>query len=79
VCEHIGGEKWDCTASMPKQYRSVPAAPTSLMHACAHTRGRRLSVASLSCEGWDGPEDPWIVMGSCTLEYNIDHNDYDEL
>jgi len=29
---------------------------------------------SVSCEGYSYPDDPYILKGSCGLEYTIDHN-----
>jgi len=32
----------------------------------------RFGKISVSCEGYDYPEDPYILAGSCGLEYTID-------
>ncbi|KAL0208487.1 hypothetical protein P9112_011074 [Eukaryota sp. TZLM1-RC] len=31
----------------------------------------RLGRVEVSCEGWDYPEDPYVVTGSCGLEYEL--------
>lgn len=44
----------------------------------------RFGEISVSCEGYDYPDDPYVLKGSCGLEYTIDavnhgghyHNDY---
>ncbi|EIN03784.1 DUF1183-domain-containing protein [Punctularia strigosozonata HHB-11173 SS5] len=45
----------------------------------------RLGRVEVSCEGWSGPGDPYVLKGSCSLEYRLVHvpdnlrnqNDYD--
>jgi len=32
----------------------------------------RFGKISVSCEGYDFPDDPFILVGSCGLEYTID-------
>lgn len=44
--------------------------------------GVTLGRVEVSCEGYDYPEDPYILKGSCGLEYTLDgatttHNSYD--
>lgn len=31
----------------------------------------RLGAVDVSCEGWDGPGDDYILRGSCQLRYNL--------
>lgn len=31
----------------------------------------RLGKADVECEGWDSPSDPYILAGSCQLQYRI--------
>lgn len=33
-----------------------------------------LASASVSCEGWDGPGDDYVVAGSCVIEYSVELN-----
>ena len=32
----------------------------------------RFGKISVSCEGYDYPDDPYVLAGSCGLEYTID-------
>jgi len=46
------------------------------------TSGVTLGKVQVSCEGYDYPEDPYILKGSCGLEYALEggaatHNSYD--
>ncbi|GAA6033446.1 hypothetical protein JCM8097_001398 [Rhodosporidiobolus ruineniae] len=34
-------------------------------------RGVRFGGVQVGCEGWDGPDDPFILRGSCGLSYNL--------
>ncbi|GAA5842132.1 hypothetical protein JCM11251_006534 [Rhodosporidiobolus azoricus] len=34
-------------------------------------RGVRFGEVEVGCEGWDGPNDPYILRGSCGLTYNL--------
>lgn len=34
-----------------------------------------LRAVSIDCEGYDYPEDPYILRGSCQLKYTIDYSD----
>ncbi|GAA5884133.1 hypothetical protein JCM6882_002153 [Rhodosporidiobolus microsporus] len=34
-------------------------------------RGVRFGEVEVGCEGWDGPDDPFILRGSCGLTYNL--------
>ncbi|KAI0353786.1 DUF1183-domain-containing protein [Trametes cingulata] len=31
----------------------------------------RFGLVEVSCEGWDGPDDPYVLKGSCGLEYRL--------
>ena len=31
----------------------------------------RMGSIEVSCEGWDSPEDEYVLRGSCLLEYSI--------
>lgn len=31
-----------------------------------------LGPVSVSCEGFDGPKDPYVLVGSCSLSYSLD-------
>ncbi|PRQ70407.1 Protein of unknown function (DUF1183)-domain containing protein, partial [Rhodotorula toruloides] len=33
--------------------------------------GVRFGEVGVSCEGWDGPDDPYIVRASCGLTYSL--------
>ncbi|KAK0394219.1 hypothetical protein QR680_000629 [Steinernema hermaphroditum] len=35
----------------------------------------RFGQISVSCEGFDHPGDPYVLHGSCGLEYNLEYND----
>ncbi|GAA6011151.1 hypothetical protein JCM10207_005514 [Rhodosporidiobolus poonsookiae] len=34
-------------------------------------KGVRFGEVTVGCEGWDGPDDPFILKGSCGLTYNL--------
>jgi len=34
----------------------------------------KLGKATVSCEGYDYPDDPYILTGSCGLEFTLEHN-----
>jgi hypothetical protein len=36
-------------------------------------RGYRLGKIEVVCEGYDYPDDPYILKGSCGLEYNLEY------
>ena len=33
----------------------------------------KLGKTTVSCEGYDFPDDPYVLVGSCGLEYNLDY------
>lgn len=40
---------------------------------CVDTKRYRLETSRVICEGYDYPGDPYVLRGSCGLEYTIDH------
>ena len=34
----------------------------------------KLGKLSVSCEGYDYPDDPYVLVGSCGLKYNLEYN-----
>jgi hypothetical protein len=38
----------------------------------ADVQDYRLGSVSVACEGYDYPEDPYILAGSCGLEYTLE-------
>ncbi|KAM0789811.1 hypothetical protein ACM66B_006662 [Microbotryomycetes sp. NB124-2] len=34
-------------------------------------RGMRFGSVEVGCEGWDGPDDPYVLKGSCGLTYKL--------
>ncbi|GAA5936677.1 hypothetical protein JCM1841_000222 [Sporobolomyces salmonicolor] len=34
-------------------------------------RGVRFGEVEVGCEGWDGPDDPYVLRGSCGLTYHL--------
>ena len=35
----------------------------------------RLGKLVVNCEGYDFPDDPYVLVGSCGLEYNLEYNE----
>lgn len=38
---------------------------------------QKFGFIQVSCEGYDFPDDPYILVGSCGLEYSLEKTDYD--
>ena len=41
----------------------------------AELSGSKLSYVEVSCEGYDYPDDPYILVGSCALIYKLQYKD----
>ncbi|KAG0695598.1 DUF1183-domain-containing protein [Suillus ampliporus] len=54
-CSNIGGSGTDV------DWKCEADLPSSL----------RFGRVEVSCEGWNGPGDPYVMKGSCSLEYNL--------
>jgi len=54
-CKNIGGSGTDV------DWKCEADLPSSL----------RFGRVEVSCEGWNGPGDPIVMKGSCSLEYNL--------
>ncbi|KAH7919508.1 DUF1183-domain-containing protein [Leucogyrophana mollusca] len=54
-CKNIGGSGTDV------DWKCEADLPSSL----------RFGKVEVSCEGWNGPGDPYVMKGSCSLEYNL--------
>ncbi|KAI0249807.1 hypothetical protein BJV78DRAFT_1223596 [Lactifluus subvellereus] len=54
-CVNLGGEGTDV------DWKCETDLPESL----------RLGRVQVSCEGWSGPGDPYVLKGSCSLEYRL--------
>ncbi|KAG2149088.1 DUF1183-domain-containing protein [Suillus bovinus] len=54
-CNNIGGSGTDV------DWKCEADLPSSL----------RFGRVEVSCEGWNGPGDPYVMKGSCSLEYNL--------
>ncbi|KAG1839562.1 DUF1183-domain-containing protein [Suillus subalutaceus] len=54
-CTNIGGSGTDV------DWKCEADLPSSL----------RFGRVEVSCEGWNGPGDPYVMKGSCSLEYNL--------
>ncbi|PCH42589.1 hypothetical protein WOLCODRAFT_132447 [Wolfiporia cocos MD-104 SS10] len=54
-CTNIGGEGVDV------DWKCEADLPESL----------RFGKVEVSCEGWDGPGDPYVLKGSCALQYRL--------
>ncbi|OBZ72211.1 Store-operated calcium entry-associated regulatory factor [Grifola frondosa] len=54
-CVNIGGEGTDV------DWKCETDLPDSL----------RFGRVEVSCEGWDGPGDPYVLKGSCALDYRL--------
>ncbi|KAH7884305.1 hypothetical protein F5I97DRAFT_1888516 [Phlebopus sp. FC_14] len=54
-CRNIGGSGVDV------DWKCEADLPSSL----------RFGKVEVSCEGWSGPGDPYVMKGSCSLGYNL--------
>lgn len=58
--------QWECTAEMPSEYKFGRVS----CYCSSHHYWLQISV---SCEGYDYPDDPYILSGSCALKYELDY------
>jgi hypothetical protein len=42
-------------------------------------KGTEFDYLNVECEGYDYPDDPYILTGSCSLEYKLKYNSYPSL
>jgi len=59
-CENIGGGGGN---TVDVDWKCEADLPESL----------RFGRVEVSCEGWSGPNDPYVLKGSCGLEYRLIH------
>ncbi|XP_076355118.1 store-operated calcium entry-associated regulatory factor-like isoform X1 [Tachypleus tridentatus] len=71
----IGGSA-GCSAFVPKvvQCYNKGSSESSIQWECKADMDSsyRFGAVEIVCEGYDYPEDPYILVGSCGLEYSID-------
>ncbi|VDM95408.1 unnamed protein product [Thelazia callipaeda] len=59
--------QWECKAEMSDQYEFGEAIFQSLLQ-------YENENIRISCEGYDYPDDPYILQGSCGLKYNLEYS-----
>ncbi|XP_031554910.1 store-operated calcium entry-associated regulatory factor-like, partial [Actinia tenebrosa] len=70
----VGGFAW-CWVFVPKVAlcHNKGSDGYRVQWECEADTGDRFGEIAVNCEGYDYPEDPYILEGSCGLEYTIDH------
>ncbi|KAK5986736.1 Store-operated calcium entry-associated regulatory factor, partial [Trichostrongylus colubriformis] len=65
--------QWRCVADLPSDYEFGQALELGLAVLMLVTCEGSTFQVTVTCEGYDYPEDPYILKGSCGLEYDLEY------
>lgn len=72
------GESSSCSGNLPQvvQCQIVGFGKRAAKWRCQYNADRRFVARKVlvTCEGYDYPDDPYILEGSCKLEYIIEYS-----
>jgi len=72
----VGGSAYNSKHPSVVQCTNVGSDGVDTQWKCEATLDKEidLQVVSVSCEGYNFPDDPYILKGSCGLEYKLEYN-----